>query len=379
MVGGFIARTLAAASEFDVTLVAACQAAARLSTNQADLSDADVVRSVIEPADLVIGAVPGHLGFAVLRTVLEAGRHLVDISFFPEDALELDALARSNGASAIVDCGVMPGLGGMLGARMASELEANGWGVERLSIMVGGLPRQRLWPLEYKAPFSPVDVLEEYTRPARVREHGRVVSYPALSGAELVDLPEVGTLEAFNTDGLRSLLHTLAIPNMVEKTLRYPGHADKLRLLRALGFFDAAPLETSAGAVAPLEVTTRLLDRIWRLEQGEPEFTVMRVSVEAQRAADGGPPEHTAVHCDLLDRTDPATGDSSMARTTGWPAVLAARLVLAGQWERPGVIPAELLGLDDRAWDSMQAGLAAAGIKLTFSTENRGQAAPAVL
>src|SRR4051794_4526874 len=100
MVGGFIARTLAADGAHSVTLVdrdadclAACQSsggagvAPMVSTMQADLSDSDVVRSVIEHAELVIGAVPGHMGYFVLETVLGAGKHCVDISFFPEDAL----------------------------------------------------------------------------------------------------------------------------------------------------------------------------------------------------------------------------------------------------------------------------------------------------
>ncbi|MDQ3022986.1 MAG: saccharopine dehydrogenase NADP-binding domain-containing protein [bacterium] len=378
MVGGFIARTMACDSGTDVLLVdrdanclAACQPAGGagvvplLSTMQADLSDADVVRSVIEEADLVVGAVPGHMGYFVLQTVLGAGKNCVDISFFPEDALSLDGLARQRGASALVDCGVMPGLGGMLGARMAADLEAAGADVTHLRIMVGGLPLLRRWPLEYKAPFSPVDVLEEYTRPARLREWGREVEYSALSGVELVDLPGVGMLEAFNTDGLRTLLTTLTIPNMTEKTLRYPGHADKMRLLRDLGFFRSTTLTLRGGReVTPLEVTSKLLDGVWRLDAGEQEFTVMRVEVQGNI---GG--QQLVRCCDLLDRTDPVTGDSSMARTTGWPAILAARLYLGGGWTRPGVAPAELVGLDASAWQFMQAGLAKAGIELKYSPD----------
>ena len=87
----------------------------------------------------------------------------------------------------------------------------------------------RTWPWEYKAPFSPIDVLEEYTRPARYVAGGRLVTMPALSEPELVDVPGVGTLEAFNTDGLRSLLATVKAPFMVEKTMRYPGHVEKIR------------------------------------------------------------------------------------------------------------------------------------------------------
>jgi saccharopine dehydrogenase-like NADP-dependent oxidoreductase len=337
----------------------------RLSTMQADLTDSDVVRSVIEEAELVVGAVPGHLGYFVLETVVGAGKDCVDISFFPEDALSLDSLARQRGSRAIVDCGVMPGLGGMLGARMAADLETDGAEVTHLRIMVGGLPQVRNWPLEYKAPFSPIDVLEEYTRPARVREWGREVEYAALSGVELVDLPQVGTLEAFNTDGLRTLLHTLQIPNMTERTLRYSGHAEKMRLLRDLGFFDSEAVELRRGqSIAPLELTSRLLEGVWRLDEGEQEFTVMRVEVQGKVGA-----ESVIRSCDLLDRTDSATGDSSMARTTGWPAILAARLMLSKGWQRPGVSAPELLGLDTVAWEFMLEGLASAGIDLSFSPD----------
>lgn len=361
MVGGFIARTLATDEQLDVTVcdvsrdcLEELQSRARLSTDQADLSDADIVRNVIADADLVIGAVPGHLGFATLETVLEAGKSCVDISFFPEDALSLDAQARARGAVVVPDCGVMPGLGGMLAARMARQLEDAGDAPQSLRIMVGGLPLERRWPLEYKAPFSPVDVLEEYVRPARLREHGREVEREALSGLEAVDIPGVGTLEAFNTDGLRTLLTTLSIPNMAEKTLRYPGHAELMRLLRELGFLNAQPVRAGGVSIAPVELTARLLDRHWRLAPGETEFTVMRVEVDALRV-------------DLLDRTDPLTGDSSMARTTGWPAVLTAQLILRGGWVRPGVTPPELLALDDSAWAFISAGLDAAGIRLDYS------------
>lgn len=378
MVGGFIARTLAADPELRVTLVdrdpdclAACQRAGgagvipTLSTMQADLSDSDVLRSVIEDTQLVIGAVPGHMGYFALQTVLGAGKNCVDISFFPEDALSLDVLARQRGAMAITDCGVMPGLGGMLGARIAADLEAEGATPTHLKIMVGGLPRLRRWPLEYKAPFSPIDVLEEYTRPARLREWGREVEYPALSGVEPVDLPGVGMLEAFNTDGLRTLLTTLSIPNMAEKTLRYPGHADKMRLLRDVGFFDYDPVELRSGeTVAPIELTSKLLEGVWRLDPGEEEFTVMRVEVVASIGD-----QQLLRSVDLLDRTDQATADSSMARTTGWPAVLAAKLMLDGKWQRPGVTPSELIGLDSSAWELMLAGLEVAGIRLTFNPD----------
>jgi len=95
-------------------------------------------------------------------------------------------------------------------------------------IYVGGLPIVRQWPYEYKAVFSPLDVIEEYTRTARFVENGRVVTRPALTDLERVDFEGVGTLEAFNTDGLRTLIQTIPAPNMKEKTLRYPGTRNRI-------------------------------------------------------------------------------------------------------------------------------------------------------
>jgi len=366
MVGGFMARKLAGDGRFEVLLcdrdegaLEACRSAAPMEVCTADLSQAGEVSSCIAGSDLVVGAVPGSMGHATVRTVMESGIDMVDISFFPEDPYGLDSLARELGRTAVVDCGVMPGLGGMLGASLASRLDRP----LGLTILVGGLPLIRRQPMEYKAPFSPIDVIEEYTRPARFRRDGRTVVRPALSDPELVDLPGVGTLEAFNTDGLRTLLRNLEIPSMVERTLRYPGHIDKMRMLRQLGFFSQECVEVPGGCVRPLDLTASLLFREWKLERGEPEFTVMRVEVEGER---GG--RAVVERADLLDRTDQASGDSSMARTTGMPAVIVAGLMAGGASLPAGIIAPETLASDGKLFDLILEGLSTAGVSLEFST-----------
>ena len=366
MVGGFMARTLAGGGDFEVVLadndpeaLGRNRAAAPMETVLADLSDLRAVADIAARADIVIGAVPGRMGFRVVKAVLEAGKDIVDISFFPEDPYELDGLARESGRTAVVDCGVMPGLGGMLAARLASRLDR----ADSMLILVGGLPSERRWPMEYKAPFSPADVIEEYVRPARFRRNGRIVVRPALSDPELVDLPVVGTLEAFNTDGLRTLLRNMDIPDMAEKTLRYPGHIEKMRMLRELGFFSSDPIELAGSVVRPLDLTARLLFDEWRLGHGEPEFTVMRVVVEGERG--GRRFRETA---DLLERTDPVTGDSSMARTTGMPAVVVARLMASGRRIPRGIVAPETLVGDDDLFTEFLAGLGSAGIRTCFES-----------
>ena len=371
MVGGFIARTLAVQSGAAVSLVdrdrdtlTAAAAAAPVAIRSGDLGQPGAIGKVVADADVVVGALPGCLGYRALEAVIAAGKPVVDISFFGEDARALDEAARTQGVAAVVDCGVRPGLGGMLARHLAARLDE----ALELRILVGGLPVERRWPLQYRAPFSPADVIEEYTRPARLRINGGLVTRPALSELELVDLPQVGTLEAFNTDGLRSLLHTLEIPTMVEKTLRWPGHADQLRLLRDLGFFSNEPVEVGGQPVEPLNLTSRLLDGVWRLRPGMREFTVMRVEVSGRR--DGRPSRQ---RCDLLDYTDEASGDFSMARTTGWPAVLTALALAGGRFgalsERSGIIFPEQLAGDDELLRFILDGLAAAGITLSFSEE----------
>jgi lysine 6-dehydrogenase len=365
-VGGAMALDLARGGAFDVRVADASQevldalAAADLDTVRADLSRPEEIRRVVADADLVVGSVPGFLGFAALRAVLEAGKDVVDISFFPEDPFELDALARERGRIAIVDCGVAPGIPNLVAGRLAAELDR----LDRFVYYVGGLPAVRRWPYEYKAGFSPVDVLEEYTRPARFVERGEIVVRPALAEPELLDFPEVGTLEAFDTDGLRTVLRTIACPEMKEKTLRYPGHIELMRVLRETGFFRKEPIEVRGVRVAPIDVTAALLFPLWRFEEGEADVTVLRIEIE------GVTGEHRRRFVwEMLDRYDAGTGTTSMARTTGYTATAAVRLLAGGAWKQPGVVPPEHLGADAGCFRSMLDDLAARGVRVTSREE----------
>jgi saccharopine dehydrogenase-like NADP-dependent oxidoreductase len=353
MVGRVIALDLA--GDFEVTAVdvsptnLARLAGTPVKAVRADLSSPAEIRRVVGACDLVVGAVPGSMGFATLREVIASGHDMVDISFFPEDALALDEAARTAGVTAVVDCGVAPGMSNMILGYHAARMT-----VERFACFVGGLPFRREFPFEYKAPFSPADVIEEYTRPARYVENGHLVVKPALSDVEHMDFPEIGTLEAFNSDGLRSLLTTLKIPNMIEKTLRYPGHVEHIRALRDSGFFDTGSVEVRGLKVRPLDVTSAVLFKHWQLHDEDDEFTVMRILVEGNA---GGRP--TRVQYDLFDRRDRKTGFSSMARTTGFPAAAAARLVLSGAFVRKGISPPESLGAEEPVFQAVMSDMAA--------------------
>lgn len=199
----------------------------RVKTVKADLTDHAHFKTLLAGFDFIISAVPGFMGFKTLEAIIKTKHDVIDISFFPEHALELDQLAKEMQVTAIVDCGVAPGMSNLILGYYDQRMK-----ISNFECLVGGLPKKRTKPFEYKAPFSPIDVMEEYTRPARYTENGYIVTKPALSDAELVDFEETGTLESFNTDGLRSLLFSMGhIPNMKEKTLRYPGHIDLMKAL----------------------------------------------------------------------------------------------------------------------------------------------------
>lgn len=362
---GLVGKAMAIdlAKDFDVTSVdqsdAALEAVASrgIATIKANLADPDILKKTVAPFDLVIGAVPGFMGFQVVKNVIDAGKNMVDISFFPEDPFQLDDLAESKGLVVVTDCGVAPGMGNIILGYHHKKMK-----VLRYECLVGGLPFIREWPYEYKAVFSPIDVIEEYTRPARYIQHGQLVVREALSDAELINFPGVGTLESWNSDGLRSLIRTMPdIPDMIEKTLRYPGCIEYLRVLRETGFFSSEPVEINGVSIRPIDLTAKLLFPRWALKPGEEEFTVMRIIVEGEER---GEAKKYVYH--LYDRTDPATGTLSMARTTGYTCTAVANLVLKGQYVRKGISPPEFVGEDPSNFRFVLDYLAARGVNYTI-------------
>lgn len=314
-----------------------------LSIQTLDVTDKNALQATIASFDLIVCAVPGFLGYNTLKSIIESGKDVVDISFFPENALALDALAKQNEVTAIVDCGVAPGMGNVILGYYNSQLKLTDF-----ECLVGGLPKEKKWPFNYKAPFSPMDVIEEYTRPARYVENGQVVTREALTDCEFVDFANVGTLESFNSDGLRSIIHTMAhIPNMKEKTLRYPGHVEYIKVLKEAGFFNPNPIEVNGSSVSPLAFTSELLFREWKLGREEEEFTVMRITLKGENA-DG---RRIQVQYDLYDAFDVNTKTSSMARTTGYTATAAVNMMLGGLFDDKGVFPPELVGHNKRCFD----------------------------
>ena len=348
---GMVGRTIAhdLAKNFDVTSIDISDNSlsilqkknSNIKTLKKNLGDHKSYPELLLPFDFVVTAVPGFMGYKTLEAVILSKKNVVDISFFPENALELDRLAKDNNVTAIVDCGVAPGMSNLILGYYNERMQ-----IENFECMVGGLPKEKIKPFEYKAPFSPIDVIEEYTRPARFIEDGKLVTMPALTDAELIHFEKAGTLESFNTDGLRSLLFTMpGIPNMKEKTLRYPGHIYLMKALIAGGFFDEEKIDHNGMKISPMEFSSSVLFKQWKLGEEEEEFTVMQIKISGKENGK----QKTIVY-DLYDEYDAATKTSSMARTTGYTCTAAMNLLINNLFSEKGVFPPELVGRNEQCF-----------------------------
>ncbi len=332
-----------------------------LTIIQKDLSNPEDVTALVSDYDLVVNAVPGFMGFETAKAIIKAGKNCACIAFYEEDPFELDQLAKENNVTMIMDCGVYPGMGSALIMDVVRKLDE----VESVLTYVGGLPEIREWPSEYKAVFSPIDVIEEYIRPARYIENGFEVVRPALSDPEYIFFPKIGTLEAFNTDGLRTLATTIDAPNLKEKTLRYPGHIERMAILRELGFFSKEEsIEIKGLKTSPLEMTAQVLFPNWKLKQGEGDITIFQSIIEGTK--DGRKMRYTI---DMYDKYCPDTDVISMARTTGYTATLAIRMIADGLYAHKGISPPEYMGKYPECVDYMQKGLRARGVNWEISAE----------
>ncbi|MCX6151594.1 MAG: saccharopine dehydrogenase NADP-binding domain-containing protein [Ignavibacteriales bacterium] len=345
MVGKAIAEDLLSdyfvkAIDIDMQKLESFKKHKNLSVDSIDIGNSLLLKKIIRDFDLVVGAVPGFMGYKTLQTIIKAGKNVVDISFFDEDPFELNKLAKENGVTAIIDCGVAPGMMNIILGYHNNRME-----VEDFACYVGGLPFKRTMPFQYKAPFSPADVIEIYTRPARLIENGKLITKPAMSDNELIEFDEVGTLEAFNTDGLRTLLKMKNIKNMKEKTLRYPGHIDLMKVFSESGFFSQDPVSAGSVKVKPIELTSKLLFPLWQLEEGEDEFTAMKIIIKGKEKKK----DVTYIY-NLFDRFDKSTNTTSMARTTGYTCTAAARLILENKFRVKGIIPPEYIGKDKKCF-----------------------------
>jgi len=291
--------------------------------------------------DVVVNALPHEISVPALKAEIDAGVNVVDM-VFEDEQMELRDKAKDKGVTVIPACGVAPGLGNMLAGYGASKVDS----VDKIHILCGGLPQEPTPPLDYKVVFRLESVWAMYARSARIVVNGEIREVDALTGLELVEFPGVGKFEGFYTDGLSTLLYTFKenekfrdVKEMSEKTLRYPGHVEKIKTLMECGLLDVEPVHVRKVRISPREFLTVLLTP--KLELGdERDMLVMRVEVL-------GDNECKNYTFDLVDYYDKVGEVTSMAKTTGYTASIVAQLIGRGKIEEKGIVPPEELGMRD--------------------------------
>ncbi len=324
----------------------------RLKMVQADVRDEAAVGPLLEAAQVAISAV-NYWYNADLAAMATAHRaHFLDLggnNDIVAREFELDEEARRQGVSIIPDCGLAPGLAGILGYHLVEKLDR----AESLKLRVGGLPADPQPPMNYKIVFAVQGLINEYIEPAVVIRDGKLQTVPGLSELETLRFPEpFGELEAFQTSGGTSTLpQTLLgrVPFLDYKTIRYKGHCQQVRLLHELGLTDARPRQFAGGQVAPREVLAACLEDKLNL----PGPDVVLVLVEAE----GFDPEGQGVRHTLriIDQHDQQNDISAMMRMTGYPAAIIARMLATGEIDAPGARCQELVVPGRRMIEELQA------------------------
>jgi len=318
-----------------------------------DFSDYDRLVGVARNFDVVIGLAPGRLGYKAMSAAIEASVDMVDLSYMPEDPLTVNEDALKMGITIIPDCGVAPGLSNILIGRAVSILDE----VRNVHILVGGLPQTHIPPLNYKITWSVEDLIEEYVRKAKIVKDGKTIEVEALDGLEEIEFPGLGRVEAFYTDGVRTLHHTVkGVDSMWERTLRYPDHAEKIKLLRDLGFFDEKPIE----GISPRTITTKLLERKLSMPEVR-DLLAMRVEVGGMKAG-----VETCYIYRVLDYFDEKMSVTAMGRTTAYTASVVTLLLVENVIKEKGVVAPERLGMDRNIFNRILTELEKDGVKVNI-------------
>ena len=321
-----------------------------------DTSNYGELVNTLKGFDLAMGFLPGKLGYGLCKACIDAGKDLVDVSYMAENPMTLNASAAKAGVTIVPDCGLAPGISNVLVGHAVGKLDE----VKAVHVMVGGLPEKPVPPLGYTITWSPESLIDEYTRKVVIVKKGRKVEIEALSGVEAITFPKVGELEAFYTDGLRTLLYTMEnVEEMWEKTLRYLGHAEKIKAFQTLGFFDEKKIDVEGVNVSPRKLTVKLIgEKLWKPEV--KDIVVLKVEVVG---VENGKKTSYSYH--LLDNYDKKQGITAMARTTAYPASIVAQLMLKKAVKEKGVVPPEKIGMDKKLFSQFSDGLKKRGIKVS--------------
>lgn len=322
----------------------------RLRTVCANVRDATILGPLMADAHVAISAVNYWYNAELTALAVEGKTHFLDLggnNDIVARQFELGGEAKNQGVSIVPDCGLAPGLAGILGYWLVDGLDS----ADSLKLRVGGLPISPLPPMNYKVVFSVQGLINEYIEPAVVIRQGKLKTVPSLSELETLRFPEpFGELEAFQTSGGTSTLpQTLAgrVPDLDYKTIRYKGHCAQFKLLQELGFCDASLRSGPDGKMAPREMLAQLMTE--KLDLPGPDVVLLQA--EAVGTFNGEALRRTIR---IIDHHDSENNISAMMRMTGYPAAIIAQLLASGEISAPGAHAQELIVPGQRIIDQLR-------------------------
>lgn len=330
------AVTVADISVENARAVAERIGAGKVRATQVDVTDHQRVVRLMRHHDAVISCVVYHFNLGLARAAIEAGVHFCDLggnNAIVASELALDAEARAAGINIIPDCGLAPGMVSVLVAHGAARFER----LEAIHMRVGGLPQHPKPPLDYQIVFSVEGLINEYVEPARVIRGGQIIEVESLTELESLEFAPFGQLEAFQTSGGTSTLPESFLGRVQEldyKTIRYPGHCEKFKLLLDLGLTSDEEIEIDGVRVKPRRVLSEMLLR--HLPADEPDLVLVRIEFCGTMAG-----QARTLRYQIADRFDEASGLSAMMRTTAFPASIVAQMMARGQTTQRGAVPQE--------------------------------------
>jgi len=309
---------------------------------QLDISKYSNLLAIVDDVDLIIGLAPGRLGFNVMKACVEKKKNLIDLSFMAEDPFLFQDAALKAGVRIIPDCGVAPGLSNMLIGKASSQLDQ----IEDVIIYVGGLPQDPKPPLNYKVTWCVEDLFEEYTRNAKIVRNGKTAEVEALEGLEEVEFEGFGKFEGFFTDSVRTLHHTIKANNMWEKTLRYPGHVEKIKLIKKLGLLNKKPLKSIN--ISPWKFMSKFWEENLSFFE-DKDVLLMRIQVSGKK--NSTKIMHTY---EVVDYFDEQRNITAMGRSTAYTAFAVIKLMMKNRINKKGIVPPEILGMNKKIFQEIQ-------------------------
>lgn len=370
MMGHVMAKELIREKDYDLSIADFSEENLKLvaeqcpgiKTIQVDFSQKGEAGKLVKDYDLVVGALPKFLASDTCMEILETGVDMVEVSGLdyankPEaDRKAMEDAAAKTGATICLGIGLAPGMINVLTAHAVTKMDK----ALKAKLLVGGLPVIREKPYEYKLVFSLIGTLGQFVFPVKVVRNHKIEVIEACSEVEPFEFEGVGTMEAFTTNGLTSLMHTYKdiIPDMKEMTLRYPGHVEKIKLLRDSGLLSYDYIDYKGAHFRPVDFTSDMLLPSWKMQPGERDLTPVHCDITGIKDGKG---IKYSYHC--LDYFDDETGYTSMARTTCFPALVMVKMITDGAFKYSGgLCHPEFIGRDEKAYNALMAGLEEKGV-----------------